>query len=245
MSDSNSYGSSAGAQQPEDSSLFSQPSNPAQDATQANPQSYSEQSYSEQSYSQQSYSQQSYPGYGADPQNGSQPESYSQPQYDQQSYGQQSYGQQYGQSYGQPQSAQSPYGQQPYGQPQNGQQAYGQQAYGQQPYGQQTYGQPGQVYGGQPAVPYVQQGAPYGQAVATGKRPWSGMAIAGLCAGLAVLLISLFSGFLYIGVLPIALCVRGIMDTSRNHKKGMPLAIIGLVLTGLGIILGIVVRAMG
>ena len=213
MSDSNSYGSSAGAEHPEDSSLFSQTGSSAQDAVQQNPQ----QSYSQQSYQQPSYQQQPYPQYSADPQYGSQPSG--QPGYDQQAYGQQQNGQ-------------------VYGQPQNGQ-AYGQgQAYAADP-----SAQPAPVYG-QPGVPYIQQGGPYGQQAATGAGKWSGMAIAGFFAGLAVLLISLFAGFVYIGILPILLNVRGLMDVNRNHKKGKALAIIGLVLTGLGIIVAIINMAM-
>lgn len=219
MSDSNWYGSSAQEQQPEVSSLWQQPSDPAQDAQQ----SYAPPSYGQPSYGQPSYDQQ--PTYG-------------QPGYDQPAYGQPSYAQQ--------PSTQQPDTQHQGGQHQNGQHHHnGQHQNGQQPtapvYGQptaQVYGQPGQVQYGDPSVPYVTN--PYGQPVATGKRKWSGLAIAGFIAGLVVLGISLFSGFVYIGVLPIMLNVRGLMDVKRNHKKGKPLAIIGLVLTGIGIIFALI-----
>lgn len=196
MSDSNSYGSSVGAQHPQDSSLFSQPSGPGSAAAQPNPDpSYTQPSYTQPSYPQQpSYQQPSYPQYGADPQNGAQP----------------------GQVYGQPG-----------------------QVYG-QPYAQDPSQQVAAPYG-QPGVPYVQPGAaPYGQPVATGERKWSGLAIAGVVIALVVLIIGLFSKISVVSILPIALCVRALIDINRTHKKGKVLAIIGLVLAGLGVIVYII-----
>jgi len=190
MSESNSYGSSAGAQQPEDSSLFSPPSGAEPGAAQPGP----------QSYSQQPYSQPSYPQYGADPQYGTQPGTGSQQQY----------------------------GQQQYGQPG--------QVYGGQPYPQDPSGQAAAPYG-QPAVPHTQQGAPYGQTVGTVQRKWSGLAIAGFLVALVVLIIGLFSHISVVSILPIALCIRALIDIKRSNKKGKPLAIVGLVLAGLSLIL--------
>lgn len=133
--------------------------------------------------------------------------------------------------------------------PQSGQQAApstGQQyqPYQQYPAGGQQAASPYQQFptaDQQSAVPYVQPGvSPYGQPDASAAGKWSGLAIAGFVLGLAVVIISLFSGIVVMAALPIALSARALVDIKRSHKKGKGLAIAGLVLGGISAILYII-----
>ena len=84
------------------------------------------------------------------------------------------------------------------------------------------------------AYPYPPQYAAYAPALqqASARRRWSGLAIAGFIIAAIVLGITLFAGYAIIAALPIILCARAIRDIKLNGKRGMGLAIAGIVLAG-------------
>lgn len=72
------------------------------------------------------------------------------------------------------------------------------------------------------------------------KRKWSGMAIAAFVIGLIVLGFTLFSGYVVIALLPILLGVRAIIDVRSAKKRGMVLAILGIVFAAISGILYVI-----
>ena len=74
----------------------------------------------------------------------------------------------------------------------------------------------------------------------SGKRKWSVMAIASFAIGLVVLGLTLFSGYVVIALLPILLGVRAIIDVRSTKKRGMVLAILGIVFAAISGILYVI-----
>jgi hypothetical protein len=76
-----------------------------------------------------------------------------------------------------------------------------------------------------------------GGRAAAGKSKWSVLAIIGFVVGVVVVGISLFSGIVVLAVAPIALSIRALQDVRRTGKKGIGLAIAGVVLGGISALL--------
>lgn len=157
-----------------------------------------------------------------------------QSQYDQNHYGQNQYAQNH---YGQGQQPQGQYAQGQYAQGQQGQYAQGQYAQGQQ--GQYGQGQPGY---GQPQYPQSQYGHPASSGGPQGSQPRKNnvVGIIALVVGIIGLVCACIPGIMILGwlLLPVAF-ILGIISLFLKGKKWP--GIVGLVLSVLGSILGVVV----
>lgn len=152
----------------------------------------------------------------------------------------------------QQQGYQQPYQQPPYQQAPNQQPPYQQPQYQQPQYGGQTqhnpYQQPNQVHGQyqqanqgqyQQPRPQGQYQQPYQQYQPKPVKKMNGMVIASLVCGIASVVICCIPGLPLLAA--IAGLILGIMSLKKNdlEKNDRTMAIVGIVLSGLGILLGI------
>ena len=149
--------------------------------------------------------------------------------HDQQGYGQQGYG-----------HDQQGYGQQGYGQPD--QQGYGQQGYGQQGYGQQGGNYPTYYQNDSNQAQHYGDQGPYG---GYGKPPGHGLGIASLVLGILGILSFWFLGFGgLLGIVGLVLGIVAVVKLRRTPRASKALPIVGIVLSALAIIGGIIVGAL-